>query len=196
MIAFGCGAVAQKVFSDNNSWFTVSLAWGLGLIAAIYVAGGVSVSYPSFTKMIGATQSYRGMWKRRNQSKNFARQRVAIAKKRGGIVTIQLTTFVITVVDIIGCPLQSCCHLRLGNLPRISLGRCPNLLGCPACWCLCRCPHCLYRQPFCSSGCRSYHDHGHLLHRASDRTGHHHGRLHFRVHRHGSSLNYHSRHLR
>ncbi|KAF9904654.1 hypothetical protein EC991_002528 [Linnemannia zychae] len=42
MIAFGCGAVAQKVFSENNSWFTVSLAWGLGLIAAIYVAGGVS----------------------------------------------------------------------------------------------------------------------------------------------------------
>ncbi|KAG0049666.1 hypothetical protein BGZ90_007286, partial [Linnemannia elongata] len=42
MIAFGCGAVAQRVFSENNSWFTVSLAWGLGLIAAIYVAGGVS----------------------------------------------------------------------------------------------------------------------------------------------------------
>ncbi|KAG0320145.1 glycerol channel [Podila horticola] len=42
MIAFGCGAVAQKVFSDDNTWFTVSLAWGLGLIAAIYVAGGVS----------------------------------------------------------------------------------------------------------------------------------------------------------
>ncbi|KAG0361759.1 glycerol channel [Mortierella sp. AD032] len=42
MIAFGCGAVAQVVFSENNSWFTVSLAWGLGLIAAIYVAGGVS----------------------------------------------------------------------------------------------------------------------------------------------------------
>ncbi|KAG0017349.1 hypothetical protein BGZ82_000777, partial [Podila clonocystis] len=42
MIAFGCGSVAQLVFSDNNSWFTVSLAWGLGVIAAIYVAGGVS----------------------------------------------------------------------------------------------------------------------------------------------------------
>ncbi|KAG0045173.1 glycerol channel [Gryganskiella cystojenkinii] len=42
LIAFGCGAVAQKVFSDDNTWFTVSLAWGLGLIAAIYVAGGVS----------------------------------------------------------------------------------------------------------------------------------------------------------
>ncbi|KAF9203819.1 hypothetical protein BGZ59_001410 [Podila verticillata] len=42
MIAFGCGAVAQKVFSDDNTWFTVSLAWGLGVIAAIYVAGGVS----------------------------------------------------------------------------------------------------------------------------------------------------------
>ncbi|KAF9899429.1 glycerol channel [Linnemannia zychae] len=42
MIAFGCGSVAQLVFSNNNSWFTVSLAWGLGLIAAIYVAGGVS----------------------------------------------------------------------------------------------------------------------------------------------------------
>lgn len=54
MITFGCGAVAQRVFSDDNSWFTVSLAWGLGLIAAIYVAGGVSVSYPSFTKIIGA----------------------------------------------------------------------------------------------------------------------------------------------
>ncbi|GJJ71681.1 hypothetical protein EMPS_04031 [Entomortierella parvispora] len=42
LIAFGCGAVAQKVFSEDNTWFTVSLAWGLGLIAAIYVAGGVS----------------------------------------------------------------------------------------------------------------------------------------------------------
>ena len=44
MIAFGCGAVAQTVFSENNTWFTVSLAWGLGLIIAIHVAGGVSVS--------------------------------------------------------------------------------------------------------------------------------------------------------
>jgi len=42
LISFGCGAVAQKVFSEDNSWFTVSLAWGLGLTAAIYVAGGVS----------------------------------------------------------------------------------------------------------------------------------------------------------
>ncbi|KAG0200801.1 hypothetical protein BGX28_006214 [Mortierella sp. GBA30] len=42
MIAFGCGAVAQKVFSENNSWFTVSLAWGLGVCIAIHVAGGVS----------------------------------------------------------------------------------------------------------------------------------------------------------
>ncbi|KAF9946697.1 hypothetical protein BGZ72_011214 [Mortierella alpina] len=42
MIAFGCGAVAQTVFSENNTWFTVSLAWGLGLIIAIHVAGGVS----------------------------------------------------------------------------------------------------------------------------------------------------------
>jgi len=42
LISFGCGAVAQKVFSEDNTWFTVSLAWGLGLIAAIYVAGGVS----------------------------------------------------------------------------------------------------------------------------------------------------------
>ena len=39
------GAIAQLVFSHNNSWFTMSLGWGLGLTFGIYVAGGVSVSF-------------------------------------------------------------------------------------------------------------------------------------------------------
>ncbi|KAG9320589.1 hypothetical protein KVV02_006929 [Mortierella alpina] len=42
MIAFGCGAVAQTVLSANNTWFSVSLAWGLGVTIAVHVAGGVS----------------------------------------------------------------------------------------------------------------------------------------------------------
>jgi glycerol uptake facilitator-like aquaporin len=50
LVAFGSGAIAQLVFSHNNSWFTMSLGWGLGLTFGIYVAGGVSVSVadPSF----------------------------------------------------------------------------------------------------------------------------------------------------
>ncbi|KAG0079671.1 aquaporin [Linnemannia elongata AG-77] len=42
LVAFGSGAIAQLVFSHNNSWFTMSLGWGLGLTFGIYVAGGVS----------------------------------------------------------------------------------------------------------------------------------------------------------
>ncbi|KAF9999316.1 glycerol channel [Entomortierella chlamydospora] len=42
LVAFGSGAIAQLVFSPNNSWFTMSLGWGLGLTFGIYVAGGVS----------------------------------------------------------------------------------------------------------------------------------------------------------
>ncbi|KAF9328197.1 glycerol channel [Podila minutissima] len=42
LVAFGSGAIAQLVFSHNNSWFTMSLGWGLGLTFGIYVSGGVS----------------------------------------------------------------------------------------------------------------------------------------------------------
>ncbi|KAI1306430.1 hypothetical protein EDD11_004761 [Mortierella claussenii] len=42
LITFGSGAIAQRVFSDHNSWFTMSLGWGLGLAVAIHVAGGIS----------------------------------------------------------------------------------------------------------------------------------------------------------
>ncbi|KAG0205622.1 glycerol channel [Mortierella sp. GBA30] len=42
LVAFGSGAIAQMVFSNHNSWFTMSLGWGLGLTFGIYVAGGVS----------------------------------------------------------------------------------------------------------------------------------------------------------
>ncbi|KAG0003004.1 hypothetical protein BGZ65_002135 [Modicella reniformis] len=42
LVAFGSGAIAQLVFSTNNSWFTMSLGWGLGLTFGIYVAAGVS----------------------------------------------------------------------------------------------------------------------------------------------------------
>ncbi|KAF9967228.1 glycerol channel [Mortierella alpina] len=42
LVAFGSGAIAQLVFSQHNSWFTMSLGWGLGLTFGIYVAGGVS----------------------------------------------------------------------------------------------------------------------------------------------------------
>ncbi|KAG0371389.1 putative aquaporin [Gamsiella multidivaricata] len=42
LVAFGSGAIAQLVFSPNNSWFTMSLGWGLGLTFGIYVSGGIS----------------------------------------------------------------------------------------------------------------------------------------------------------
>ncbi|KAG0341325.1 glycerol channel [Podila humilis] len=42
LVAFGSGALAQMVFSHNNSWFSMSLGWGLGLTFGIYVSGGVS----------------------------------------------------------------------------------------------------------------------------------------------------------
>ncbi|KAF9117156.1 glycerol channel [Mortierella sp. AM989] len=42
LVAFGSGAIAQLVFSKNNSWFTMSLGWGLGLTFGIYIAGGIS----------------------------------------------------------------------------------------------------------------------------------------------------------
>ncbi|KAF9115230.1 hypothetical protein BGW39_003116, partial [Mortierella sp. 14UC] len=42
LVAFGSGAIAQLVFSQHNSWFTMSLGWGLGLTFGIFVAGGVS----------------------------------------------------------------------------------------------------------------------------------------------------------
>ncbi|KAG0053471.1 hypothetical protein BGZ83_001015 [Gryganskiella cystojenkinii] len=42
LVAFGSGAIAQLVFSQNNSWFTMSLGWGLGLTFGIYVSGGIS----------------------------------------------------------------------------------------------------------------------------------------------------------
>ncbi|KAG0056172.1 hypothetical protein BGZ83_006081 [Gryganskiella cystojenkinii] len=42
LVTFGSGAIAQLLFSDNNSWFTMSLGWGLGLTFGIYVSGGVS----------------------------------------------------------------------------------------------------------------------------------------------------------
>ncbi|KAF9402926.1 hypothetical protein BGZ94_004781, partial [Podila epigama] len=42
LVAFGSGAIAQLVFSHHNSWFTMSLGWGLGLTFGIYVSGGVS----------------------------------------------------------------------------------------------------------------------------------------------------------
>ncbi|KAG0036296.1 glycerol channel [Podila clonocystis] len=42
LVAFGSGAIAQLVFSPHNSWFTMSLGWGLGLTFGIYVSGGVS----------------------------------------------------------------------------------------------------------------------------------------------------------
>ncbi|KAF9193148.1 Aquaporin-3 [Haplosporangium sp. Z 767] len=42
LVTFGSGAIAQLVFSQNNSWFTMCLGWGLGLTFGIYVSGGVS----------------------------------------------------------------------------------------------------------------------------------------------------------
>ncbi|KAI1318849.1 glycerol channel [Mortierella claussenii] len=48
LVTFGSGAIAQLVFSSNNSWFTMSLGWGLGLTVAIYVAGGVSAKIRGF----------------------------------------------------------------------------------------------------------------------------------------------------
>ncbi|KAF9098241.1 hypothetical protein BGX23_006657 [Mortierella sp. AD031] len=42
LVAFGSGAIAQLVFSQHNSWFTMSLGWGLGLTFGIFVSGGVS----------------------------------------------------------------------------------------------------------------------------------------------------------
>ncbi|KAF8982272.1 glycerol channel [Entomortierella lignicola] len=42
LVTFGSGAIAQLVLSPNNSWFTMSLGWGLGLTFGIYAAGGVS----------------------------------------------------------------------------------------------------------------------------------------------------------
>ncbi|KAF9290793.1 glycerol channel [Mortierella alpina] len=42
LVVFGSGAIAQLVFSHNNSWFTMCLGWGLGLTFGIYVSAGVS----------------------------------------------------------------------------------------------------------------------------------------------------------
>ncbi|KAF9559264.1 hypothetical protein BGW38_009096, partial [Lunasporangiospora selenospora] len=42
LVAFGSGAIAQLVFSPHNTWFTMSLGWGLGLTFGIYVSGGIS----------------------------------------------------------------------------------------------------------------------------------------------------------
>ncbi|KAF9967756.1 hypothetical protein BGZ65_012927, partial [Modicella reniformis] len=43
LVAFGSGAIAQLVFTPNNSsWFTMSLGWGLGLTFGIFVSAGVS----------------------------------------------------------------------------------------------------------------------------------------------------------
>ncbi|KAG0231167.1 glycerol channel [Actinomortierella wolfii] len=42
LIAFGSGAVAQLVFSDKNTYFSMCLSWAIGVIAGVYVSGGIS----------------------------------------------------------------------------------------------------------------------------------------------------------
>ncbi|KAF9168315.1 glycerol channel [Actinomortierella ambigua] len=42
LLAIGSGAVAQLVFSKNNTYGGMCFAWGVGVIAGIYVSGGIS----------------------------------------------------------------------------------------------------------------------------------------------------------
>jgi aquaglyceroporin related protein, other eukaryote len=47
MIVLGDGVVAQVVLSDNakGQYLSISFGWCFAVMCAIYIAGGISVSY-------------------------------------------------------------------------------------------------------------------------------------------------------
>ncbi|KAF9100053.1 hypothetical protein BGX27_000497 [Mortierella sp. AM989] len=60
MIAFGCGAVAQNVFSTDSTYWNVSYCWGIAVTIGIYISAGISGAHlnPAVTLALAI---YRGL---------------------------------------------------------------------------------------------------------------------------------------